>query len=79
MAKKVRNRKRKKTLTQGSADDFVTVARQLECDEDKARFERQLAKIARAKPAFANARNRPICRLMTAGPRAGLDLLRFAA
>lgn len=29
--------------------DFVSVARELECDEDKERFERQLGKIAKAK------------------------------
>jgi hypothetical protein len=32
------------------ADDFVSVARRLECDEDKERFERKLGKIATAKP-----------------------------
>jgi hypothetical protein len=30
-------------------DDFVSVARRLECDEDKWRFEAKLGKIARAK------------------------------
>jgi hypothetical protein len=29
--------------------DFVSVARELGCDEDKGRFERQLEKIAKAK------------------------------
>ena len=29
--------------------DFATVARELGCDEDKGRFERQLGKIAKAK------------------------------
>jgi hypothetical protein len=29
-------------------DDFVSVARRLECDEDKGRFEAKLGKIARA-------------------------------
>jgi hypothetical protein len=33
------------------ANDFVSVARRLECDEDKDHFEATLAKIARAKPA----------------------------
>ena len=31
-------------------DDFESVARRLECDEDKARFEAKLGKIAKAKP-----------------------------
>jgi len=30
-------------------DDFKSVARRLECDEDKARFEEKLGKIAKAK------------------------------
>ena len=29
-------------------DDFVSVARRLECDDDKGRFEKKLGKIARA-------------------------------
>ena len=32
------------------ADDFVSVARRLGADEDKATFEAKLAKIAKAKP-----------------------------
>ena len=32
------------------ADDFVSVARRLGADEDKARFEERLGKIAKAKP-----------------------------
>ena len=31
-------------------DDFVSVARRLECDEDKERFEKKLGKIAKAQP-----------------------------
>jgi hypothetical protein len=31
-------------------DDFISVARRLGADEDKATFESKLAKIARAKP-----------------------------
>jgi hypothetical protein len=31
--------------------DFASVARELGCDEDKGRFERQLEKIAKAKVA----------------------------
>jgi hypothetical protein len=30
---------------------FIETARQLECDEDKERFEEKLGKIAKAKPA----------------------------
>lgn len=33
-----------------SKDDFKSVARRLECDEDRARFEKKLGKIAKAKP-----------------------------
>jgi hypothetical protein len=32
---------------------FLETARQLECDEDKERFEEKLGKIAKAKPAAA--------------------------
>jgi hypothetical protein len=32
------------------SDDFVAVARRLEADEDKGRFEAKLGKIAKAKP-----------------------------
>ena len=39
----------KPSRTAAQADDFVSVARRLECDEDKARFEEKLGKIARAK------------------------------
>ena len=37
-----------KVKSKRSADDFVSVARRLECDEDKGRFEAKLGKIARA-------------------------------
>ena len=33
-----------------SADDFESVAKRLECDEDQGRFEKKLGKLARAKP-----------------------------
>jgi hypothetical protein len=36
-----------------TSDDFASVARRLECDEDKGRFEANLAKIAKVKPARA--------------------------
>ena len=32
-------------------DDFEAVAKRLQCDEDKARFEAKLGKLAKAKPA----------------------------
>jgi hypothetical protein len=31
------------------SDDFESVAKRLECDEDKKRFEEKLGKLARAK------------------------------
>jgi hypothetical protein len=31
-------------------DDFASVAKRLECDEDKTRFEEKLGKLAKAKP-----------------------------
>jgi len=43
-------RKARTKATEKSAD-FASVARRLECDEDKGRFEKKLGKIARAKPA----------------------------
>ena len=44
--------KTKKTPKRRAAksDNFESVARRLECDEDKARFEAKLGKIAKAKP-----------------------------
>jgi hypothetical protein len=42
---------KKATDPQKSADDFLSVARRLGCDEDKAKFEKKLGKIARAKVA----------------------------
>ncbi|HVW74437.1 MAG TPA: hypothetical protein VHC39_12410 [Rhizomicrobium sp.] len=32
-------------------DSFESVAKRLECDDDKARFEAKLGKLAKAKPA----------------------------
>jgi hypothetical protein len=31
-------------------NDFASVAKRLECDEDESRFEKKLGKIAKAKP-----------------------------
>jgi hypothetical protein len=42
---------KKRTAPKNETDDFVSVARRLECDEDKGRFEAKLAKIAKVKPA----------------------------
>ena len=39
-----------------SPDDFLSVARRLGCDEDKAKFEKKLGKIARAKVAVPAGR-----------------------
>ena len=33
------------------SDDFESVAKRLECDDDKEAFEKKLGKIAKAKPA----------------------------
>jgi len=49
MAKSESRKKTTKSLRQNQRDDFVSVARELGCDEDKGRFERQLEKIAKAK------------------------------
>ena len=42
-------KKSKERPQKENRDDFVSVARELGCDEDKERFERQLEKIAKAK------------------------------
>jgi hypothetical protein len=39
----------KKTIPKKKDDSFATVAKRLECDEDKAAFEKNLGKIAKAK------------------------------
>jgi hypothetical protein len=36
---------------------FIETARALECDEDKARFEEKLKRIAKAKPKPKNAKS----------------------
>jgi hypothetical protein len=45
-----------KARPKSGGDDFESVARRLECDEDKARFEAKLGKIAKAKPTQASKR-----------------------
>ena len=37
--------------SKSQADRFRETARQLECDEDKERFEEKLGRLAKAKPA----------------------------
>jgi hypothetical protein len=39
---------------QAEKDTFESVARRLECNEDKELFEKKLGKIAKAKPASAD-------------------------
>jgi hypothetical protein len=43
-------RSQKSNKPPAGKDDFESVAKRLECDEDKARFEAMLGKIAMAKP-----------------------------
>jgi hypothetical protein len=41
------------------SDDFKSVAKRLECDEDKERFEAKLGKLAKAKkPAMPKTKGR---------------------
>lgn len=40
----------KKSQNQSQHDRFIEAARELECDDDKERFEQRLKKIAKAKP-----------------------------
>jgi hypothetical protein len=44
-----KRKRRKPNKGQLKSDDFQSVARRIECDEDKGRFEAKLAKIATAK------------------------------
>jgi hypothetical protein len=45
-----KNKTKNNKTTPAKKDAFVSVARRLECDEDKERFEKKLGKIAKAKP-----------------------------
>jgi hypothetical protein len=45
-----------KTKTPKLSDDFESVAERLECDDDKARFEAKLGKLAKAKSGETKAR-----------------------
>ena len=45
----------KKAKKAKPAQDFKSVAKRLECDEDKATFEAKLGKIAKAKPVLSQA------------------------
>jgi hypothetical protein len=38
----------RKTSKTKKSDDFESVAKRLECDEDKSRFEKKLGKLAKA-------------------------------
>ncbi len=42
--------RRSKDAKKRAADDFISVARRLGADEDKATFEAKLAKIAKVRP-----------------------------
>jgi hypothetical protein len=44
-----KNQLSSKEQSRRSPDDFVSIARRLECDEDKGRFEKKLGKMAHAK------------------------------
>jgi len=48
MANKAKAKNKKKP----THDSFESVARRLECDEDKGRFEAKLGKLAKAKPGL---------------------------
>jgi hypothetical protein len=52
-SKKSRTKPAKKVK---QVDDFPSVARRLECDEDKEQFEKVLRKIAKAKPASVGSK-----------------------
>lgn len=41
---------KKKSKKEKSPDDFESIAKRLECDDDKETFEKKLGKIAKAKP-----------------------------
>jgi hypothetical protein len=41
-----------KQPTKKPADDFRSVAKRLECDEDRDNFEAKLGKLAKAKPTM---------------------------
>lgn len=41
------------------SDEFKRVARELECDEDEARFNEKLKRIARETPADKNKKSEP--------------------
>lgn len=43
----------KRPTQRSQADDFKSVAKRLQCDEDKERFEAKLGKLAKAKDRAA--------------------------
>lgn len=52
--KKRRSSIKSKDVPTKPPDDFVSVARRLSADEDKATFEAKLAKIAKVRPTKAS-------------------------
>jgi hypothetical protein len=50
MSKAPKQTTKPKEASRSPADDFVSVARRLGADEDKAKFEAKLAKIVTGKP-----------------------------
>lgn len=59
MSLKKRESKRQELKGASPADDFASVARRLECDEDKERFEERLGKIAAYKPKAEQKQKKP--------------------
>lgn len=58
-----------KKVETAKADDFKSVARRLECDEDKERFESALSKIAHAKSKLKRRSRQKRIRVKTATSR----------
>lgn len=50
-------RKQNLATDRGQRDRFIEAARELECDDDKERFEGRLKKIAKQKPKEADKRS----------------------
>ena len=50
------NAQQKNRASKGEPNDFKSVARRLECDEDKERFENKLGKIAKATTESSRTR-----------------------
>jgi hypothetical protein len=52
----------KRTVSDPQVARFVEMARALDCDEDKDRFEAQLGGIARHKPTKSETKSPPVSR-----------------